>query len=119
VEETAEAVAKVSIVERDGASAPKKTPWTSSDRKKGWQDKGIEDGQAPQREVIVQNRKTGEFDTRVESKELHHRKPRREGGGNDESNLQDVWPNEHEAIDPHRHLDYDVITEIPPHAYTD
>ena len=65
------------------------------------------------------NRKTGEIETRVESKELHHKDPRRNGGSNDSSNLQEVWPNQHEAIDPHRHTGYDVITEIPEDAFTD
>jgi|GEM_PF-7046480 len=34
--------------------------------------------------------------------ELHHIKPRREGGSNDPSNLLEVWPWEHEQIDKHR-----------------
>jgi hypothetical protein len=36
-------------------------------------------------------------------KELHHKKPRCKGGTNDPDNLQEVWPWEHDAIDPYRH----------------
>lgn len=106
-------------VEQAGNEAIKKTPWNSSHRQKAWKEKGQPDGKAPQREIIVQNRKTGEIETRIESKELHHKKPRREGGPNTDENLQDVWPQEHEAIDPNRHIDYDMIDEIPEDAFYD
>ncbi len=96
-----------------------RTPWTSTDRRKAWKEKGRSDGKPPKREVIVKNRKTGEIETRVESKELHHDDPRRSGGSNTDDNLQEVWPDEHEAIDQHRDTGYDVIVEIPEHAYTD
>jgi hypothetical protein len=36
-------------------------------------------------------------------KELHHKKPKCEGGPNDPPNLEEVWPWEHDAIDPFRH----------------
>ena len=36
-------------------------------------------------------------------KELHHVVPQREGGSHDPSNLEEVWPWEHDAIDPYRH----------------
>jgi hypothetical protein len=36
-------------------------------------------------------------------KELHHKVPRREGGGHTPDNLEEVWPWEHEEIDPFRH----------------
>lgn len=36
-------------------------------------------------------------------KELHHKKPQREGGTHDDDNLEEVWPWEHEAVDPYRH----------------
>jgi hypothetical protein len=89
--------------------APDKTSWTSSDRKKAWQAKGQADGKPPQRTVLAKKRKTGEVEVKVESKELHHVKPRREGGGNEPENLREVWPSEHEEIDPHRHPGYDVL----------
>ncbi|MEW5876417.1 MAG: RHS repeat-associated core domain-containing protein, partial [Candidatus Zixiibacteriota bacterium] len=57
--------------------------------------KRMEKGDPPQR----MNPETG----KTESKVLHHKKPRREGGTHDAGNLQDVWPDEHEAIDPYRH----------------
>ncbi len=98
--------------------AAKKTAWTSKERRNAWKEKGRASGEAPKREVIVVNKKTGEIETRVESKELHHSDPRRNGGSNDGSNLKEVWPTEHAAIDPHRHTGYDVITEIPAHAFT-
>jgi RHS repeat-associated protein len=37
------------------------------------------------------------------TKELHHKTQCREGGSHDPENLQEVWPWEHEAIDPFRH----------------
>ncbi len=36
-------------------------------------------------------------------KELHHIMPQRDGGSHDSSNLIEVWPWEHEAIDPYRY----------------
>lgn len=35
--------------------------------------------------------------------ELHHKVPQRDGGSHDADNLQEVWPWEHDAIDPFRH----------------
>ncbi|MEW6533780.1 MAG: hypothetical protein AB1473_23320 [Thermodesulfobacteriota bacterium] len=49
-------------------------------------------GRAPQQT----NRETGE----LESMELHHPKPRREGG----KEVIPVWPEEHAAVDPYRRL---------------
>ncbi|CBL43863.1 Rhs family protein [gamma proteobacterium HdN1] len=40
-----------------------------------------------------------EFDV---SKELHHEVPQREGGSNSADNLKEVWPWEHDSIDPYR-----------------
>lgn len=91
------------------AKSGQKTSWTSSDRKKAWIEKGRQDGKAPKREVLVQKRKTGEIEVKTESKELHHKKPRSQGGGNESDNLEEVWPSEHEAIDPNRHTGYDVL----------
>ena len=83
------------------------TNWSTA-RKDYWKRNGP-DGQVPQRQVLVRNRKTGELEVRTESKELHHKTPRRDGGTNDDHNLQEVWPSEHEAIDPYRHTGYDLI----------
>lgn len=56
----------------------------------------MKQGKAPQR----YNRNTGKW----ESKELHHKKPRRKGGSNAKRNLKEVWPDEHAQIDPYRHV---------------
>ena len=88
------------------STAPSKN-WSTA-RKDYWKRNGV-DGRAPQREVLVRNRKTGELEVKTETKELHHVKPRSEGGTNEDSNLEEVWPSEHEAIDPYRHTGYDLI----------
>jgi hypothetical protein len=87
-----------------------KTPWNSSIRKKAWEKKKFD--KVPKRKVKVKNRKTGEEKVIEETMELHHKKPRREGGGNDDRNLQPVWPTEHRDIDPHRRVNYDVMKVI-------
>jgi hypothetical protein len=38
------------------------------------------------------------------SMELHHILPRRLGGDNSFQNLEPLWPDEHAAVDPFRHL---------------
>ena len=53
-------------------------------------------GKAPQRF----NNKTGKY----ESRELHHKIPRRCGGSNSKRNLKQVWPEEHASIDRYRHV---------------
>jgi len=53
----------------------------------------VERGLAPQ----IRNPKTGE----MESIELHHEPPQKEGGI---FNFIEVTPQEHAAIDPHRYL---------------
>ena len=53
-------------------------------------------GKAPQRI----NGKTG----KLESKELHHKIPRRKGGSDAKQNLKEVWPDEHSEIDNFRRL---------------
>ncbi len=81
--------------------------WTTA-RANYWRDHGV-DGQVPHREVLVRDRETGEIYRRTESKELHHVTPRKQGGTHDSGNLQEVWPGQHESIDPYRHVNYDVI----------
>ena len=41
---------------------------------------------------------------KMESKELHHKIPRRKGGSNAKANLKQVWPEEHARIDKFRHI---------------
>jgi RHS repeat-associated protein len=111
-EETEANDAKASSTPEKSAAATqdeaKKTSWTSTDRRNAWKDKGYADGKTPTREILAQDRKTGTISKKIESKELHHIEPRRNGGSNESSNLKEVWPSEHEAIDPHRHINYDV-----------
>jgi hypothetical protein len=38
------------------------------------------------------------------SMELHHIDPRRLGGSNAFENLEPLWPDEHAAVDPFRHV---------------
>jgi len=79
-----------------------------SDRKKYWRKNGP-NGKPPQREVRVKDRRTGREYDRIETKELHHIDPQRNNGSNQANNLKEVWPTEHEAIDPYRHTGYDII----------
>jgi hypothetical protein len=65
-------------------------------------------GKAPTRTVEVRSRKSGRVYQKEQTKELHHVDPQRSGGSNHPSNLQELWPNEHEAIDPFRNTGYDV-----------
>ena len=93
-----------------GKAASKGRSW-STVRRNYWKQYG-KDGKAPTRRVQVRDRKTGELREINQTKELHHKKPRREGGTDDESNLQPAWPDEHERLDRHRHTGYDVTRVI-------
>jgi RHS repeat-associated protein len=98
-------VARLGGAARTAVAVPKS--WSAA-RAAYWRTRGIS-GRAPRREVLVRDLKSGRVYRRVETKELHHRVPRRDGGTHDASNLQDVWPTEHARIDPDRHVGYDVI----------
>ena len=80
----------------------------SSGRRNYWKNNGP-GGKAPRRKVRVRDRKTGKERTITETKELHHKTPQSAGGTHDADNLEDVWPAQHDAIDPHRHTGYDEI----------
>jgi RHS repeat-associated protein len=69
-------------------------------------------GQAPQRTVLVRDLRTGQVYRRIEMKELHHVQSRSSGGGHRFSNLKEVWPTEHSAIDSHRRTGYEVVKVI-------
>ena len=61
--------------------------------------------------VEVISRKTGAITTKVVSMELHHTNiPQRTGGTgvHSPSNLSEVTPWQHEAIDPYRHTGEDL-----------
>jgi hypothetical protein len=45
----------------------------------------------------------------TQTKELHHRVAKRDGGTHDFANLMEVWPDEHALIDPHRHTGYELL----------
>jgi hypothetical protein len=53
--------------------------------------------------VRVQDNKTGDFEIKELSMELHHLTPRHQGGSDDAINLVEVSPFVHEIIDPYRH----------------
>ena len=88
-------------------SKGKKTAW-STVRSRYWKNKvannpkgyskrnlkRMKQGKAPQR---YRNGK-------LESKELHHKIPRRKGGSDAKQNLKEVWPDEHSEIDNFRRL---------------
>jgi len=99
-----------------GSSGPQGTTATAGDAPKNWSaareaywKQHGPGGKAPTREVLVKDNKTGRIYQRTETKELHHLDPQRNNGSNAASNLKEVWPTEHGAIDPHRHPGYEVI----------
>jgi RHS repeat-associated protein len=81
--------------------------WTSA-RAAYWKAFGP-GGEAPKRNVLVRIRKTGQVREITQTKELHHRVAKRDGGTHDFDNLMEVWPDEHALIDPHRHTGYELL----------
>jgi hypothetical protein len=60
------------LVEKEQQAAKKTSwTWTSSDRNKAWKEKGT-DGRPPERDVLIENKKTGKQSVITEKKELHH-----------------------------------------------
>ena len=84
--------------------------WTQAAREAGWKAKGRANGKGWQRDVRVRFKDGTEGFIR-ERKELHHLDPLHAGGSNHPSNLLEVWPEEHGALDPFRanFLDYEVV----------
>jgi RHS repeat-associated protein len=75
----------------------------------------MQKGKAPKMTVQVMNRKTGLVTTKDVSIELHHTQvPQRVGGANvhNASNLTEVTPWQHEAIDPFRNTGEDLVSVI-------
>ena len=66
-------------------------------------------GKVPTGTAQVRMRATGEIRTIKVSKELHHINGRTGADPHRFSNLKEVWPWEHQAIDPSRHTGYDFI----------
>jgi hypothetical protein len=66
-------------------------------------------GFAPERVAVVRSNKTGDEETRIVRVELHHVLGR---GGEDPHNplnLREVWPWEHDIVDPVRHAGYTFV----------
>ena len=61
------------------------------------------------RQSLVRIKKTGQVREITQTKELHHRVAKRDGGTHDFANLMEVWPDEHALIDPHRHTGYELL----------
>jgi hypothetical protein len=66
-------------------------------------------GRAPVVRIIARIRATGEEVELFVARELHHIEGRAIPDPHNPTNLQEVWPWEHEAIDPNRHLGYDFL----------
>jgi hypothetical protein len=108
--EGVKAVAKKVAKDRLKAEAKKRVKenlWKQA-RRAYWKKYG-KNGEAPRRQVLVRDKKTGQKYKRWETKELHHKDPQRNDGSNEPDNLKEVWPTEHAELDPHRHTSYEVI----------
>lgn len=69
----------------------------------------MNNGKVPKGKAVVRVRETGEVKTIKVSKELHHTNGRTGPDPHRFSNLEEVWPWEHAAIDRYRHTGYDFI----------
>lgn len=72
-------------------------------------------GRAPKMTVEVMNRTTGQISTKNVGLELHHTNiPQRVGGAgvHAPSNLSELTPWQHEAVDPYRHTGEDLLRVI-------
>ena len=76
-------------------------------RRNYWKERGV-NGKAPTRRVKIR-KKDGTIDEITETKELHHIEGRDIPDPHNWSNLRELWPTEHGAIDPFRHPGYEVI----------
>ncbi len=75
----------------------------------------MNNGDAPRIQVEVVSRRTGAISTMDMSIELHHTTiPQRVGGPgvHNATNLTKLTPWQHEAVDPYRHVGYDLIQVI-------
>lgn len=69
-------------------------------------------GKVPTGKALVQKNATGEIIPKNVSKELHHKEGRTGPDPHRFSNLKEVWPWEHQAIDKYRHTGYEFIKWI-------
>ena len=74
-------------------------------------------GYAPKASVLVRDRDTGKYSIKVVTLEIHHNRGGRGTQGFDEPiDLREVWPWEHEQLDPSRHPGYDIISFYSVHS---
>ena len=74
-------------------------------------------GYAPKASVLVRDRDTGKYSIKVVTLEIHHNRGGRGTQGFDEPiDLREVWPWEHEQLDPSRHPGYDFISFYSVHS---
>ncbi len=89
------------------------TSWETA-RRVYWKRYGV-CGEAPRRIVLVEyHKRPGKKFYIEETKELHHIKAQKDGGKHTPRNLKEVWPKEHERIDPYRFTGYNVVRVIGP-----
>ena len=69
----------------------------------------MEGGSGPRVRVTVRWNETGEVETILETKELHHIRGRDIPEPHNINNLMEVWPWEHEAMDPDRYTGYEFL----------
>ena len=79
-------------------------------KKNYWKRHGV-NGKPPKRRVLVID-KNGKRKEIIETKVLHHKTPIRDGGGDEDANLMEVWPGQHCEVDPCRNIGYTVIKVI-------
>ena len=84
-----------------------KYPSWSTVKARYW--KVMNGGKVPTGTAKVKIRATGEIKNIKVSKELHHINGRKCADPHRFNNLKEVWPWEHQAIDPHRHIGYKFI----------
>lgn len=64
----------------------------------------------PVAHITVRVKKTGAIEKRVVVKEVHHIDGRAVPNPHDSSNLVDLWPWQHEVVDPNRYTGYTLIS---------
>ena len=69
----------------------------------------MERGKAPLARATVRWNKTGELETILVPKELHHIRGREISEPHNINNLRELWPWEHETIDPDRYAGYEFL----------
>jgi len=89
--------------EQDKATGEGKS-WTAA-REEYWKkraEEALEGEFSPENLARMRQGKAPLHDELRVPKELHHKIPQREGGPHSTDNLEEMWPWEHEAVDPYR-----------------